>query len=92
MSEPIWFTFTRIELAVPVSMPFCRNFTLVTNRSSPTSWILSPSVSVSFFQPSQSLSAQPSSMEMIGIFRRELLVEVDQLVAGARRPVDFLKM
>ena len=22
MSEPIWFTFTRIELAVPVSMPF----------------------------------------------------------------------
>ena len=23
--EPIWLTFTRIELAVPVSMPFCRN-------------------------------------------------------------------
>jgi hypothetical protein len=39
---------------------------LVTNRSSPTSWHLSPIKSVSAFQPSQSSSAMPSSMEMIG--------------------------
>jgi len=37
VSESIWFIFTRIEFAVPVSMPFWRNFTLVTNKSSPVS-------------------------------------------------------
>ena len=39
---------------------------LVTKMSSPTNWILLPSVSVRSFQPSQSSSAQPSSMETIG--------------------------
>jgi hypothetical protein len=38
VSEPIWFTFTRIEFAdALVSMPFWRNLVLVTKRSSPTS-------------------------------------------------------
>ena len=73
VSEPIWLTFTRIELAVPVSIPLRRNSMLVTKKSSPTSCNLSPSASVSFFQPSQSLSAQPSSIEMIGYFAPESL-------------------
>jgi len=38
----------------------------VTNRSSPTNWQRSPIRSVSFFQPSQSFSLIPSSMESIG--------------------------
>jgi hypothetical protein len=40
--EPIWFTFTRMEFATPRSMPFWRNSTLVTKRSSPTSWVVAP--------------------------------------------------
>jgi hypothetical protein len=40
VSEPIWFTFTRIAFAVPVSI-LRGNLTLVTNRSSP-SWTRSP--------------------------------------------------
>ena len=39
---------------------------LVTNRSSPTSWTLSPDALGQRFQPSQSSSAMPSSIEMIG--------------------------
>ena len=39
---------------------------LVTKMSSPTIWIFAPSASVSSFQPSQSSSAQPSSIETIG--------------------------
>jgi hypothetical protein len=38
----------------------------VTNRSSPTSWTRSPMRSVSAFQPSQSSSSMPSSIETIG--------------------------
>ena len=59
-------TFTKMEFAVPESIPRFRNFTLVTNRSSPTSCTLLPSASVSFFQCVQSPSAQPSSMLTIG--------------------------
>ena len=79
VSVPIWLTLIRIELATPISMPFFRNFVLVTNRSSPTSWILSPSASVSFFQPAQSSSAMPSSMLMIGYLSHPVRVEVDHL-------------
>ena len=46
---------------------------LVTNRSSPTSWTLSPSSSVSFFQPAQSSSARPSSIERIGYLSHSLV-------------------
>ena len=48
------------------SMPWRRRSGLVTKRSSPTSWTVAPSLSVSSFQPSQSSSEQPSSMETIG--------------------------
>ncbi len=47
-------------------MPFLRNSVLVTKRSSPTSWTRAPISSVISFQPSQSFSPIPSSMEMIG--------------------------
>ena len=40
VSEPIWFTLIRIELATPISMPLRRRSVLVTNRSSPTSCTL----------------------------------------------------
>ena len=39
---------------------------LVTNRSSPTSWHLSPTRSVSAFQPTKSSSLMPSSIDLIG--------------------------
>ena len=66
VNVPIWFTFTRIEFAVPDAMPRRSRSELVTNRSSPTSCTFAPSRSVSSFQPSQSSSAQPSSMDAIG--------------------------
>ena len=71
VSVPIWFTLTRIELATPVSIPCFKRILLVTNRSSPTSWIFLPSAWVIMRQPSQSSSAKPSSMEMIGYWRTQ---------------------
>ena len=49
---------------------------LVTNRSSPTSCTCLPSRSVSSFQPSQSFSAMPSSIDDDRILRRRQLGEV----------------
>src|SRR5947207_8953247 len=66
VTVPIWFTFTSNALAIPLSIPCCNLVTLVTNRSSPTNWHLSPTVLVRNFHPSQSSSAIPSSMEAIG--------------------------
>ena len=66
VSVPIWFTFTKMLLAMFFSMPSLKRWVLVTNKSSPTSWTLSPMVSVSSFQPSQSSSLMPSSMLTIG--------------------------
>ncbi len=71
VSVPIWFTLIRIELAMPFSIPSARRSVLVTNRSSPTSWIFLPSTSVMVFQPSQSSSAMPSSIEMMGYCRTQ---------------------
>ena len=68
VSVPIWLTLMRMLLATPSSMPRCSRLVLVTNKSSPTSWILSPSRSVISFQPSQSSSAKPSSIEQMGYF------------------------
>ncbi len=51
---------------MPSSMPRWSRFVLVTKMSSPTNWILSPSLSVISFQPSQSSSAKPSSIEQMG--------------------------
>src|SRR3954465_7208491 len=73
VSVPIWLTLIRIELATPSSMPRLKMEGLVTKRSSPTSWILSPTVSVSSFQPAQSFSDMPSSMDtMAGYWRTQL--------------------
>ncbi|MNL74434.1 hypothetical protein D3C87_2000720 [compost metagenome] len=55
-----------MELAIFLSMPSFRILVLVTNRSSPTSCTLAARRSVRIFQPSQSPSAMPSSMEMMG--------------------------
>ncbi|MNJ58535.1 hypothetical protein D3C77_541690 [compost metagenome] len=66
VSVPIWLILMRIELATPFWMPSRRILVLVTNRSSPTSCTFLPNWSVKSFQPSQSFSAMPSSMEMIG--------------------------
>src|SRR5688572_2601106 len=63
---PIWFTFTSNPFAILLSIPCCKRSTLVTKRSSPTNWHLSPTASVSIFHPSQSSSAQPSSIDLIG--------------------------
>jgi hypothetical protein len=64
---PIWFTLTSIELAQPFLDPLGQTAGLVTKRSSPTSWHLAAQhLSVRCFQPAQSSSEQPSSIEMIG--------------------------
>ena len=63
---PIWFNLIKIEFETPKSIPFCNLFMFVTNKSSPTNWILSPNFSVKAFHPSQSSSAKPSSIEIIG--------------------------
>ncbi len=72
VSVPIWFSLMRMLLATPSSMPRWNRLVLVTNTSSPTNWILSPSRSVINFQPSQSSSAKPSSIEQIGYFSTHL--------------------
>ena len=63
---PIWFTLIRIELQIPFWIPSARIFGLVTNRSSPTSWIFAPRAFVRSAQPLQSFSPRPSSIETMG--------------------------
>ena len=63
---PIWFGLIRMELATFFWMPSARMAVLVTNRSSPTSWMREPSFFVSTAQPSQSPSAMPSSIVTTG--------------------------
>src|ERR1700704_3156480 len=75
---PIWFNLMRMALAMPSLMPRERRAVLVTKRSSPTSWIfllddLLPILSVRDFQPPQSSSAMPSSIETIGYFSAQLV-------------------
>ena len=60
VSVPIWLTLTRIELAMPSAMPSASRFSLVTNRSSPTSWMLpAEPLGQRSFQPAMSSSAMP---------------------------------
>ena len=66
VSVPIWLGLIRMALATSSSMPRWSRSVLVTNRSSPTSWTVSPTRSVSAAQPSQSFSSSASSMEMMG--------------------------
>ena len=68
VNVPIWFSLIKMLFAVFRSSPFCNLLMFVTNRSSPTSWILSPNLSVNFFHPSPSSSAKPSSIDIIGYF------------------------
>ena len=53
-------------IGASASIPFRRYSTFVTNKSSPTNWQRPPILSVNNFQPSQSFSAIPSSMESMG--------------------------
>ena len=67
VSVPIWLTLIRIALATPSSMPALesldvRDEEVVARRAEDRS----PSRSVSAFQPAQSSSARPSSIETIG--------------------------
>ena len=55
-------------MAIPSEIPLPKRSTLVTNKSSPTNCTLSPILSVKYFQPSQSFSSIPSSIEIIGYF------------------------
>ena len=86
VSEPIWLTFTRMALAMPLSMPSARIFGLVTKRSSPTIWILLPSRSVRCFQPYQSPSAKPSSTERMGNFVQRSAMKSTMPLASTFRP------
>src|SRR5206468_12799302 len=68
----------RMALAMPSLMPRERRSVLVTKRSSPTSWIFFledfvPTQLVSVFQPTQSSSAMPSSMETMGYFSTQFV-------------------
>ena len=64
---------------------------MVTNTSSPTSCTRSPSARVSAFQPSQSPSATPSSIEMIGYWRTQSVVQLDHLRRRPRRLAGLLE-
>ena len=66
VSEPIWLTLTSSALAARSVMPRRSRVTLVTKRSSPTTWTLSPSWAISADQPVQSSSASGSSIDTIG--------------------------
>ena len=63
---PIWFNFTRIEFADFSFIPFFNLSSLVTNKSSPTIWIVLPISLVIFFHAFQSSSAKGSSIDLIG--------------------------
>src|SRR5476649_2711904 len=75
-------------LAIPSEMPRCTRSVLVTKRSSPTSWILSPIFSVRSFQPSQSSSAKPSSMDTMEVLC-PLRVQLDELALVERFVLPF---
>src|SRR5450432_2806743 len=87
----------RMALAMPSLMPRDRRSVLVTKRSSPTSWIfflddLLPTLSVSDFQPAQSSSAMPSSMETMGYFSTQLVQYADISAEECCDLSDFLKI
>ncbi|EXI73874.1 MAG: hypothetical protein AW07_02010 [Candidatus Accumulibacter sp. SK-11] len=63
---PIWLILIRIELPIPCLIPSLKMRVLVTKTSSPTICTPLPRRLVSSFQPSQSPSAMPSSIETIG--------------------------
>ena len=66
VNVPIWLGLIRIEFALFSFIALCKYLRLVTNKSSPTSWHLSPIELVNKLQPSQSFSSKPSSILSIG--------------------------
>src|SRR5215469_9108656 len=94
---PIWLSLMRMALAMPSLMPRDRRSVLVTNRSSPTSWIfffedLLPTLCVSAFQPAQSSSAMPSSRDTIGYFSTQAVQYAAISDEECADLSDFLKM
>src|SRR6266480_4551328 len=93
---PIWFSLMRMALAMPSLMPRERRAVLVTKRSSPTSWIfflddLLPMPCVRDFQPAQSSSAMPSSVEAVGYLSAQALQQVAICAEVGVDLSDFLK-
>ena len=80
VSVPIWFSLMRIAFATPPSMPRCealdvRDEEVVADELQ----LARRAAAVSAFQPSQSSSEKPSSIETIGYLRDERLVDGDEL-------------
>ena len=91
VNVPIWLNLIKIAFAVLLSIPFCNFSTLVTNKSSPTNWHLSPNLSVNIFQPSQSFSSIPSSIEIIGYFSTQPAQKSTICAEVNFSPVDHFK-
>ena len=92
VSVPIWLSLMRMLLAHFSARPRWRNLMLVTNRSSPTIWILSPSLAVSFVQPSQSSSARPSSMLRMGYLAHQAVqMSISSSLVAMRSGADLKK-
>ncbi len=66
VTVPIWLSLISAEFATPRPIASAMIAGLVTKMSSPTSWTLPPSRSVSAAHPSQSSSARPSSISHTG--------------------------
>ncbi len=75
VTVPIWFNLISTALAAFSAIPFWTYFVLVTNRSSPTTWIRSPSAAVCALKPAQSFSSRPSSMDTMGYFSTHCLYQ-----------------
>ena len=65
---PIWLGLINIVLAVFKLMPFNRRSLLVTNKSSPTIWMLLFISFVRLIHEFQSSSKNGSSIDLIGYF------------------------
>ena len=66
LTVPIWFSLIKIAFMDFSSIARCNRFGLVTVKSSPTNWTFSPRAAYNNFQPTQSFSSNPSSIDMIG--------------------------
>ena len=69
VSEPIWFGLTSSALAVCSAIARSISEVFVTSKSSPTSWMRSPSRSRSSFQPSQSFSTNLWARAFAGYYK-----------------------
>ena len=81
VTVPIWFNFIRIEFAELFKKPILSLSKLVTNRSSPTIWILLFNFLISLFHEFQSFSEKGSSMDLILYFLINFLYSLIDLAA-----------